>query len=395
MKTLSCYVRLALPALTIAGLLFGPNPATAAQPTFQTKARQAIMIDFDTGTVLFEKDSNSPMFPASMSKIMTALLVFDELRAGRLQMDSTFRVSEKAWRMGGSKMFVSINTEIKIADLLRGVIVQSGNDASIVIAEGISGTEESFAERMTERAREIGLTGTQFRNATGWPDPEHYTTARDLATLAIFLIREYPEFYTLYSEREFTYGKSLQGKPISQGNRNPLLYTSVGADGLKTGYTEASGFGLTASAVRGERRLVMVINGLNSVRARSSESERLINWGFRVFDNYPLFQAGDTVEEAKVWLGDSGTVPLVIDEPLTVTIPKSSRRGMQVKVMYDSPIPAPVVAGAEVARIEITAPDMQPVLRPLITAQDIDRLAFFGRIKSAIGFIIFGSSSDS
>ncbi|HCP00911.1 MAG TPA: D-alanyl-D-alanine carboxypeptidase [Rhodospirillaceae bacterium] len=395
MKTLSCYVRLALPALTIAGLLFGPNPATAAQPTFQTKARQAIMIDFDTGTVLFEKDSNSPMFPASMSKIMTALLVFDELRAGRLQMDSTFRVSEKAWRMGGSKMFVSINTEIKIADLLRGVIVQSGNDASIVIAEGISGTEESFAERMTERAREIGLTGTQFRNATGWPDPEHYTTARDLATLAIFLIREYPEFYTLYSEREFTYGKSLQGKPISQGNRNPLLYTSVGADGLKTGYTEASGFGLTASAVRGERRLVMVINGLNSVRARSSESERLINWGFRVFDNYPLFQAGDTVEEAKVWLGDSGTVPLVIDEPLTVTIPKSSRRGMQVKVMYDSPIPAPVVAGAEVARIEITAPDMQPVLRPLITAQDIDRLAFFGRIKSAIDFIIFGSSSDS
>lgn len=379
--------------LAVAAIVLLIQPAMAAPPTFQTTARQAILLDLDTGTVLYEKDSDSPMFPASMSKIMTALLVFDELRAGRLQMDSTFRVSEKAWRMGGSKMFVSVNTEVAIEDLLRGVIVQSGNDASIVIAEGIAGSEEAFAERMTERAREIGLEGTQFRNATGWPDPEHFTTARDLAMLVTFLIREYPEFYGLYSEREFTYGKSLDGKPITQGNRNPLLYKAVGADGLKTGHTEASGFGLTASAVRGELRLVMVINGLDSVRARSSESERLINWGFRVFDNYPLFQAGETVEEAKVWLGDAGTVPLVIDAPLTVTIPKSSRRGMRVKVMYESPIPAPVSAGVEVARIEVTAPDMEPIVRPLKTAQDVGQLAFFGRIKSAIDFIIFGSSS--
>jgi len=381
------YALLALATLAVI------NPAQAAPPTFQTTARQAILIDFDTGAVLYEKDSDAPMFPASMSKIMTSLLVFDELRAGRLQLDSTFRVSEKAWRMGGSKMFVGVNDEIKIEDLLRGVIVQSGNDASIVMAEGIAGTEEAFAELMTERAIEIGLTNTQFRNATGWPDPDHVTTARDLAKLALFLIREYPEFYGLYSEREFTYGKSLDGKPITQGNRNPLLYKAVGADGLKTGHTEASGFGLTASAVRGDRRLVMVINGLDSVRARSSESERLLNWGFRVFDNFQLFEAGETVEEAKVWLGDAGFVPLVIEEALAVTIPKSSRRGMRVKVMYESPIPAPISAGVEVARLEVTAPDMEPISRPLKTAADVGQLDFFGRITSAINFIIFGSSS--
>jgi D-alanyl-D-alanine carboxypeptidase (penicillin-binding protein 5/6) len=335
------------------------------------------------------------MFPASMSKIMTSLLVFDELRAGRLQLDSMFRVSEKAWRMGGSKMFVGLKDDIKIEDLLRGVIVQSGNDASIVIAEGISGTEEAFAERMTERAMEIGMKNTQFRNATGWPDPDHVTTAQDLALLATHLIREYPKFYSLYSEREFTYGKSLDGKPITQGNRNPLLYKAVGADGLKTGHTQAAGFGLTASAVRGERRLVMVINGLDSVRARSSESERLLNWGFRVFDNYQLFEAGETVEEAKVWLGDAGFVPLVIEHDLAVTIPKSSRRGMRVKVLYDGPIPAPISSGAEVARVQVTAPDMEPINRPLKTASDVGQLDFFGRITSAINFIIFGSSSGS
>ena len=222
---------------------------------------------------------------------------------------------------------------------------------------------------------------------------DSFTTARDLAMLTMFLIREYPEFYGLYSEREFTYGKSLDGKPITQGNRNPLLYKAVGADGLKTGHTKASGFGLTASAVRGERRLVLVVNGLDSVRARSSESERLLNWGFRVYNNFPLFQAGETVEEAKVWLGDAGTVPLIIEDPLIVTIPKSSRRGMRVKVKYESPIPAPVNAGVTVAQIEVTAPNMEPIVRPLKTGGDVDQLAFFGRIKSAINFIIFGSSS--
>jgi D-alanyl-D-alanine carboxypeptidase (penicillin-binding protein 5/6) len=369
--------------------------AYATPPTFNSAAKQAILIDFDTGAVLYAKNADTPMFAASMTKIMTSIMVFDELDAGRLKLDSTFRVSENAWRKGGSKMFVHVKDEIKIEDLLRGIIVQSGNDASIVVAEGIAGSEEAFAEQMTERAREIGLTQTVFRNATGWPDPDHVTSAEDLAKLANFLIREYPDFYRYYSEKEFTYGKSIGGKPITQGNRNPLLYKGLGADGLKTGYTKASGFGLTASAIRGNRRLVMVINGLDSVRARSSESERLINWGFQVFDNYLLFQAGETVENAKVWLGEDGTVPLVIEDKLTITIPKSARRNIKVKVIYESPIPAPFEAGMEVARLEVTAPDMTTIVRPLNTSQSVGQLAFFGRIKSAINFIIFGASSDS
>jgi D-alanyl-D-alanine carboxypeptidase (penicillin-binding protein 5/6) len=375
-------------------LLFA-GVASAAPPSFQTTAKQAILMDFDTGAVLYAKNADTPMFPASMTKIMTSIMVFDELRAGRLQLDSTFRVSENAWRKGGSKMFVRVKDDIKVEDLLRGIIVQSGNDASIVVAEGLAGSDETFGDQMTERAREIGLQDTVFRNATGWPDPDHVTSARDLAKLAAYLIREYPDFYSYYSEKEFTYGKSLDGKPITQGNRNPLLYKSVGADGLKTGHTEASGFGLTASAIRGDRRLVMVINGLNSVRARSSESERLINWGFQVFDNYTLFQAGETVENAKVWLGDAGTVPLVIEDELTITFPKSARRNMKVKVIYDSPIPAPFDAGMQVARLEVTAPDIEPIIRPLKTSQSVGQLAFFGRITSAINFIIFGASSGS
>ena len=362
-------------------------------PTFQTPAQQAILMDFDTGAVIYEKNADSQMFPASMTKLMTSILAFDELKAGRLTLDDTFNVSETAWRKGGSKMFVKVNSDVRIEDLLRGVIIQSGNDASIVIAEGIAGSEEAFLERMTERGRQIGLEGTVFRNATGWPDPQHVTTARDLAKLARFLIREYPDFYPYYSEKEFTYGKSLDGKPITQGNRNPLLYKSVGADGLKTGHTEASGYGLTASASREDRRLVLVINGLNSVRERSSESERLINWGFQVFDNYQLFKAGETVEDAKVWLGDAVTVPLVIEDDLKITIPKSARRNMKVRVIYESPVPAPIDAGTTIGRVEVTAPDIEPIVRPLKTTQSVGQLDFFGRITSAINFIIFGASA--
>jgi D-alanyl-D-alanine carboxypeptidase (penicillin-binding protein 5/6) len=380
-------------AAAFALILAVSGVAHSAPPSFQTAARQAILMDFDTGAVLFEKNADAQMFPASMTKLMTSVLAFDELRAGRLSLDDTFNVSETAWRKGGSKMFVRVKDDIRIEDLLRGVIVQSGNDASIVIAEGIAGSEEAFAERMTARGREIGLEGTVFRNATGWPDPQHVTTARDLAKLARFMIGEYPDFYPYYSEKEFTYGKSLEGKPITQGNRNPLLYKSVGADGLKTGHTEASGYGLTASAIRDGRRLVMVINGLDSVRERSSESERLINWGFQVFDNYELFKAGETVETAKVWLGDVATVPLVIEDNLTITIPRSARRNMKVKVIYESPVHAPIQAGATIGRVEVSAPDIEPIVRPLKTTQSAGQLALFGRITSAINFIIFGASS--
>ncbi len=376
------------------GLVVAIFAGSAFGQTFETNAKQVILIDYDTGTVLFEKNPDATMFPASMSKIMTALLVFDKLRDGSLTLEANLPVSEKAWRMGGSKMFVRVGEEVSVEDLLRGIIVQSGNDASIVVAEAIGGSEEAFAELMTERGREIGLENTVFRNATGWPDPDHVTTARDIAKLADFVIREYPEYYGYYSEREFTYGKSLDGKPITQSNRNPLLYQGVGADGLKTGHTEAAGFGLAASGLRNGRRLIMVIHGMESVRERSQESRRLFDWGFREFANYALFKAGETVDSATVWLGDKPEVPLVLEDDFTVTLPRGSRNGMKVVVKYQGPVPTPIAKGQQIATLEVSGPGFDTINRPLYAAEDVGRLAFFGRIGSAIKFIIFGAPSS-
>jgi D-alanyl-D-alanine carboxypeptidase (penicillin-binding protein 5/6) len=234
----------------------------------ETAAKQAIVVDVSTGTVMLEKNADELMAPASMTKIMTANLVFDRLKDGRLTMEETLPVSENAWRKGGSKMFVRVGDEVTVEDLLRGIVIQSGNDASIVIAEAIGGSESAFGDLMTEKAREIGMTETTFRNATGWPDPEHLTTARDMARLAAYTVSTYPDYYHLYGEKSFTYNK------IKQGNRNPLLYKDLGADGLKTGHTELSGYGLTASVKRGDRRIVLVINGLTSVNECSSPARR-------------------------------------------------------------------------------------------------------------------------
>jgi D-alanyl-D-alanine carboxypeptidase (penicillin-binding protein 5/6) len=376
-----------------AGLFLAVAGPATAQTTFDTSAKQAVLIDFDTGAVLFEKAADTTMFPASMTKIMTALLVFDRLRDGSFKLDTKLPVSEKAWRMGGSKMFVRVGEEISVEDLLRGVIVQSGNDASIVFAEAMGGSEEAFGEMMTKRAKEIGLEGTVFRNSTGWPDPEHVTTARDMAKLAEYVIREYPENYSYYSEREFTYGKSLDDKPITQSNRNPLLYQGGGADGLKTGHTEAAGFGLTASGTRDGRRLVMVIHGMDSVRTRSQESRRLFDWGFLNFANFALFKAGDPVESATVWLGDKPSVPLVLQDDLVVTLPRGSRSGMKVTVKYQGSITTPVTKGQQIAVLEVSGSGFEPISRPLYASEDVGQLAFFGRIGSAISFIIFGAPS--
>jgi len=358
-----------------------------AQPAaaLESQAREAIILDFDTGAVLFEKDADVPMPPASMSKIMTVFMIFEQLKDGRLSLDDKFTVSEKAWRKGGSKMFVEVGKEVRIEDLLRGVIVQSGNDACIVLAEGVAGTEEAFGQAMTERARELGMENSTFTNATGWPDPDHRTTARDLAILARALIAQFPEYYHFFSELEFTYND------IRQGNRNPLLYKSVGADGLKTGHTEEAGYGLTASATQRERRLILVINGLKSVRARSEESARLMSWGFREFANYALYKAGDEVDDAAVWLGDTETVPLRIAEDLTVTLPRKSRNGMEVTVAYDSPVPAPIEEGQRVARLRVSVPDAAPIEVPLEAARSVDRLGPFGRIIASIKFLVFGA----
>ena len=380
--TLTRSIVLSLTLATASGLL---APLVSTAEALETQAREVFLMDANTNAVLLDKNSEVSMPPASMSKIMTAYMVFERLKAGSLSLDDKLPVSEKAWRMGGSKMFVEVGDQIRVEDLLRGVIVQSGNDACIVLAEGIAGSEEAFAEQMTAKAREIGMTGSTFANATGWPHPDHRMTARDLATLAKRIITDHPEFYHYYSEKEFTW------TDIRQGNRNPLLYKNIGADGLKTGHTEEAGYGLTASAVQNDRRLILVVNGLGSIKERSAESERLMSWGFREFGNYALFESGETVDEAPVWLGAEKTVPLVMAEDLVVTLPRSVRNGMKVSVVYDSPIPAPVPSGQEIATLRVSWPDGVPVEVPLMAGEDVEQLGPFGRIAASIKFLLLGT----
>lgn len=368
-------------ALGFGVLALGAVPASA----IDTTAREALLVDFDTGAVLFEKSADVLMPPASMTKIMTAYLAFERIKQGRLSLDDEIPISEKAWRKGGSKMFVEVNTRVKVADIMRGVVVQSGNDAAIALAEALEGSESAFAEAMTEKALQLGMTNTQFRNATGWPDPEHYMTARDLAALAIATIRDFPKYYPIYSEKTFTYNK------IKQGNRNPLLYKGVGADGLKTGHTKAAGYGLTASVKRAGRRLVLVINGLASVRKRTTESQSLIDWGFREFNNYNLLTANETVESVGVWLGTAKTVPLVLEQDLTLTLARAARKKLKVAVVVEEPVPAPIVKGQRVATLKITAPDTKTIELPLVAAESVERLGMFNRVMAAVGYLIWGA----
>ena len=360
----------------------------------ETRAKQAFLMDMDTGAVLLEKQPDTLMPPASMSKLMTVTMVFERLKEGSLKMEDTFPVSEKAWRKGGSKMFVEVNKRVKVSDLLRGIIVQSGNDACIVVAEALAGSESAFAEAMTEHAREIGLEKSIFANATGWPDPNHRMTARELALLSKYIIEKFPEYYSIFSEKSFTFGKTNKGKDIKQGNRNPLLYSNNGADGLKTGHTEESGYGLTGSAKRQDRRLILVVNGLTSAKERGRESERLLEWGFREFDNYALFKKGQEVAKARVWLGAKDLVPLTLEQDLTVTMSRKDRRSMQVKLVYNEPIPAPILKGTPVARLVISAPEMEKIEVPLIASEDVARPGVFGRVSAAVKYVLFGASAN-
>jgi D-alanyl-D-alanine carboxypeptidase (penicillin-binding protein 5/6) len=283
-------------------------------------------------------------------------------------------------------MFVKVNSRVRVEDLLRGIITQSGNDACIVIAEGLAGSEAAFADQMTKRARELGLMDSTFTNSTGWPDPEHLMSVRDIALLSMRIIRDFPEYYTMFSEKNFTYNK------IKQGNRNPLLYRDSGADGLKTGHTEASGYGLAASARRNGRRVVLVLNGLTSVRQRSSESQRLIDWAFRAFDNYTLFKKGDTVDRADVWLGTETTVPLIVERDIEITLQRRFRRKMKATIIFTGPIPAPIAKGSPIARLVVSAPEFKTLTVPLHAGIEVGQRGMFGRLGAAIRYMIWGSS---
>lgn len=358
-----------------------PAPApveTAAAPasnTGDTIAREAIVIDYDTGTVLLDKNADQKMPTSSMSKTMTIYMAFEALKNGKLSLDQKLPVSEKAWRMQGSKMFVEVGSAIAVEDLIRGIIIQSGNDATIVLAEGISGTEEAFADMMNAKAREIGMDNSHFVNASGWPDPEHYSTARDLATLAVHTIRDFPDFYKYYAEKEFTWHN------IHQMNRNPLLFRDIGADGLKTGHAEEAGYGVIGSGAMDGRRVVLVVNGLADEKERAQESARLLEWSLRTFENVKIFSAGDTAEQAYVVMGQAEQIPLVVNEDIVVTVPKAVRNDLKVTALYKTPLIAPVKKGDQVGTLRVDIPRVGVREYPLLAGQDVEKL---GLISGAL-----------
>ncbi|MGI9510898.1 MAG: D-alanyl-D-alanine carboxypeptidase family protein [Geminicoccaceae bacterium] len=363
----------------------GVSPSKAGD-VFETNAKAAFLVDLETDQILFEKNPDQPLPPASMSKLMTAYMVLEQLEDGRLKMDDTLPISEKAWKKGGSKMFVEVGKRARVDDLLRGIIILSGNDACIVIAEGLAGSEENFARDMTEKGKEIGLTNSTFKNASGWPDPGHLMTARDLATLARRLIEDFPDYYDIFSERDFEYSG------IRQPNRNLLLDRVPGADGLKTGHTQEAGYGLVASAIRDDRRLISVAVGLDSAQARALENERLLEYGFRRFRNYSLITSGEEVEYASVWLGSEPTVPLVVDRDIKVSLSDRARRALKVKLMYETPVPAPVMAGDRLASIRIEAPGVEFQEVPVFAGGNVAKADFVGRVTGALEYLIFGPS---
>ncbi len=353
--------------------------------SFTTSAKQLILVDMETKEILLEKNADEPMHPASMSKIMTVYLAFEAIKKGYLKLDDTIPISEDAWRKGGSRMFLKLNSQVKVSDILRGIIVQSGNDAAIALAEHLEGSEEAFAEKMTLKAKELGLQNSTFKNATGWPNPDHLMTARDLSELAILTIKRFPKLYSIYSETNFTHNK------IKQGNRNPLLYKDMGADGLKTGRTKAAGYGLTASVERAGRRLVLVINGLSSARKRTIESQRVIEWGFREYVNHKVYDANDSVTDIDVWLGEATTVSALIESELLLTLKRSDQQKLKMIVNYDEPLTAPISKGQKVGTLTIQISQDKVLTYPLVSSIGVDRLNPFRRILAAINYLVWGS----
>ena len=367
-------------------------PAPAAAPVFDTPAPVAYMEDLSSGAVLFAKDADRRMPPASMAKMMTVYVAFDMIKRGELKLDQEFEVRPETWKRwhgpaAGSTMFLSTGERVSVANLLYGIVTLSGNDACVVLAEGISGTEQAFTERMNEAAKRIGLSNSHFGTSNGWPDNGvTYVTAKDLANLAAATIREHPKLYKqFYSRRDFTWGKTLgSGADITQANRDPLLGRVAGADGLKTGHTEEAGYGFTGSAEQNGRRLVMVLAGLTSFNQRISESVRFMDWGFRAWQAKPIVKSGRKVADAQVQLGDANTVALVAPKDLTVALPSGAVPAMSARVVYDGPIKAPFKAGQHVADLVVTSPGLPQQTLPLVAASDVGEAGFFRRAWSGL-----------
>ncbi len=367
--------------------------ARAAAPApggFETKAKHAILMDADANLVFYEKDPDTLMPPASMSKLMTLAVVFRELKAGRIKLEDQFKVSEHAWRTGGapsgsSAMFAPLNSMVSVEDLIQGITVQSGNDSCIILAEGISGTEDAFVKEMNKYAKEIGLTKSHFENSTGLPADGHVMTARELAFLANFLIKEYPEYYHYFGEKQFTFNKH------TFNNRNPLIFADLGVDGLKTGFIEEAGYGLVASAKRGDQRVILVVSGLDTKKEREEEPRKLLEWGFKSFKPFRLFDVGETVSDALVWGGTRHYVPLVGDRNIDIILPTNSSGKVNAQIVYDGPIKAPIRKGDQVAVLRITAADTAATNDiPLYAGEDVGRSNFAMRGLDSLMVLAFG-----
>ena len=365
--------------------------APAAQSVFETKAKHAILMNADANLVLYEKEADELVPPASMSSLMTLAVVFRELKAGHIKLEDQFKVSEHAWRTGGapagsSAMFAPLNSMVSVSDLIQGVTVQSGNDAAIILAEGIGGTEEAFAQQMNDYAKEIGLTKSHFVNSTGLPAEGHVMTARELAMLARFLIYTYPEYYHFFGQRDFTFNNKH-----TFNNRNPLIFApDLGVDGLKTGYIEEAGYGLVASAKRGEQRLILVVNGLNTKQEREGEPRRLIEWGFKSFKPFRLFDEGQKVSDALVWGGTQHYVPLVGDGNINIILPATASGKVSASIVYQGPIKAPIRKGDRVAMLRITSSESSATNEiPLYAADDVAASNFLMRGLDSLGCLAF------
>jgi D-alanyl-D-alanine carboxypeptidase (penicillin-binding protein 5/6) len=362
------------------------HPSIAAAPQFQAAAPIAYMEDLSSGAVLFSRDADRRMPPASLAKMMTVYVAFDMIKKGELKLGQMMTVRPETWAKwhgpaAGSTMFLSSGENVSVANLLYGIVTLSGNDACIVLAEGISGSEQAFTERMNLKAAELGLKDSHFGTANGWPDNGvTYVTAHDLAELAAATITNYPDLYKqFYSKRDFTWGKTMGGSAITQANRDPLLGRVAGADGLKTGHTDEAGYGFVGSADQGGRRLVMVVAGLTSFNQRSEESVRFMEWGFRAWQSKPIVAKGRKVETAAVQLGDASSVGLVAPKALTVTLPAGTSPNLTAKVVYDGPIMAPIKAGQHIADLVVTTSDGLQQRMPLVAEKDVATAGFFGR----------------
>ncbi len=354
--------------------------------SLDTKAKHAILYDLESNTVIFEKNADDLMSPSSMSKLMTVYYVFKKIKDGEISLSDKFKVSKKAWKKRGSRMFLNLGSFVTIEDLLKGIIIQSGNDACITIAEGFSGSEENFANELNQMGKEIGLSNSNFTNSTGWPDPEHLMTTRDILKLSVKTIQDFPDLYKLYSIKEYTYNK------IRQVNRNPLLFNNNGSDGLKTGHTSLGGFGLSASTVKNGRRLILVINGLDSNILRKQESKRLMDAGFFQFKNLKILKKNINVENINVWGGEKNKLPIYSKEDIAITIPSLIKKNIKTFIKYESPLLAPINRDQKVAKLVVK--NNNEVLKEfdLFAFENISKTNFFNQIVLKFKYLIFGES---